>query len=139
MLHLLLSLMNRLKTESAVFIFWMLYFQRIPLSENLTLNFQQTYYSLLKFCRRNFVACFLGDLKTKYLIPLLQLHTGHILPASVFNVYPFGQFLIQCTTAGHVRSIIIKSGFLVEVGGGGVSAEIHIIISKQVVNYSVHV
>ena len=30
-----LSLMNRFnKTESAVFIFWMLYFQRIPLSDD---------------------------------------------------------------------------------------------------------
>ena len=39
MSHLPLSILNRLnKTESAVFIFWMLYFQRIPLSYNLYIN-----------------------------------------------------------------------------------------------------
>ena len=36
-LHLIVSLMNRLnKPESAVFFFWMQYFQRIPLSDILT-------------------------------------------------------------------------------------------------------
>ena len=39
MSHLPLSLMNRFnKTESAVFIFWMLYFQRIPLSDDLEIT-----------------------------------------------------------------------------------------------------
>ena len=43
MSHLPLSLMNRLmnrlnKTESAGFIFWMLYFQRIPLSDNIEID-----------------------------------------------------------------------------------------------------
>ena len=34
-----LALMNRLnKTETAVFNFWMLYFQRIPLSDNLEIK-----------------------------------------------------------------------------------------------------
>ena len=39
MSHLPLSLMNRLnKTEFPVFIFWMLYFQRIPFSDNLEIT-----------------------------------------------------------------------------------------------------
>ena len=54
MSHLPLSLINRLnKTESAVFIFWMLYFQRILLSDDLITYVTSYLKATSTFCSLN--------------------------------------------------------------------------------------